>query len=109
MIRASLFAAAGLVLMTALPAEAASARNGAALAKKNCAACHAVGAKGESRNPKAPPFRELAAKYPLENLQEALAEGILVGHQSTEMPEFTLSPRQIDDLIAHIRKVTPKR
>lgn len=101
--------AAAFALAALAPAEAASIRNGAAIARKNCGACHAIGKTGESGNPKAPAFRTLAAKYPLDNLQEALAEGIVVGHEGTDMPEFTLTPRQIDDLIAHIRSVTPKR
>lgn len=100
--------AALFVGLSLIPAEAASARNGAALAAKNCAPCHSTGKAGASPNEKAPPFRELSGKYPLENLQEALGEGILVGHQSPEMPEFELTPRQIDDLIAHIRAVTSK-
>jgi len=51
---------------------------------------HAVGADGESPVPEAPPFRMLEARYPLEALEEALAEGIVTGHP--DMPQFALEP-----------------
>ena len=59
----------------------------------------------ESANPKSPPFRLLARKYPLSNLEEALAEGIVVGHEGLEMPQFRLSPAQIEALLAYLRSI----
>ena len=79
------------------------ANRGAELARAHCGRCHGLGRTGESPNPQAPPFRELARRYPLENLEEALAEGISVGHEGVEMPEFQFAPEQIDDLLAFIR------
>ena len=76
---------------------------GKALAQQNCARCHAIGEKGASRNPKSPPFRTLKTRYPLNELEEALAEGIVVSHDAPEMPEFEFDPNQISDLIAYIR------
>lgn len=70
-------------------------------AQQLCSKCHAVGVTGDSPFKPAPPFRTFAKKYPLEYLEEALAEGITVGHPA--MPEFTFSPRQIDDFIAYLR------
>ncbi|MBT5413578.1 MAG: cytochrome c [Rhodospirillaceae bacterium] len=81
-------------------AEEGDPARGHAFAKANCARCHAVGLKGASPLPEAPPFRTLPAKWPPENLAEALAEGIMVGH--TSMPEFTLEPEEIDDFIAYL-------
>ena len=75
---------------------------GRALAQANFARCHAVGAAGESPLPKAPPFRTLHRRYPLDNLAEALAEGIQVAHP---MPEFRLEPDQIEDLIAYLKSL----
>ena len=49
----------------------------------------------------APPFRTLHTKYPLENLEEAMAEGIVTGHPA--MPEFRLDPGQIHDVLAYFR------
>jgi mono/diheme cytochrome c family protein len=48
----------------------------------------------------APPFREFAAKWPLDALEEALADGIVTGHP--EMPEFKLTPDQISAFIAYL-------
>ena len=46
----------------------------------------------------APPFRDLHLKYPIETLQELLAEGIYTGHPT--MPVFTLEPDQINDVLS---------
>lgn len=73
--------------------------------EERCARCHAVGREGESRLPIAPPLRTLASKYPLEALEESLAEGIVTGHP--DMPEFQLAPEQIADLIAWLDEISP--
>jgi cytochrome c len=77
---------------------------GKKLVEKNCARCHAVGPGGESAHPDAPPFRLLHLRYPIEDLQEALAEGISTGHP--DMPEFVATPDQIEAIIAYIRSLT---
>ncbi len=82
---------------------AGNAKMGAALAQENCGACHATGLHGTSPNRLAPPFRRIASQWPPEYLQESLAEGIMTGHPG--MPEFTFSPKQIDDLIAHLARL----
>ncbi|HRE21349.1 MAG TPA: cytochrome c [Rhabdaerophilum sp.] len=84
-------------------AEAANAKRGLALAKERCAACHAVTGHGASPDIKAPTFRRIAGQWPVEQLQEALAEGIVTGHPG--MPEFTFTPREIDDFLAHLRRL----
>ena len=88
----------------ASPALAQSSRSdGGALVKTQCAPCHAIARTGASPNPKAPPLREIARKYKPEDLEEAFAEGIMVGHQSSDMPAFELEPAQIDALTAYLR------
>jgi cytochrome c len=82
---------------------------GETLAVAHCAACHAIGSAGDSPSPKAPAFRTLSSRYPLDNLQEALAEGITVGHEGQEMPEFAFSPDDVADLIAHMKRVAGQR
>ncbi len=74
---------------------------GERLAESICAKCHAVGTVGKSPLEPAPPFRILHKKWPLENLEEALAEGIVVGHKA--MPAFELTIDQISDLIGYMR------
>jgi mono/diheme cytochrome c family protein len=85
---------------------AAMLAEGKGIAETYCSSCHAVGADGESAFKEAPPFRTLGAKYDLDNLQEALAEGIAVGHP--EMPQFEFSPQASDALIAYLKSIQPK-
>jgi len=49
----------------------------------------------------APPFRTLHERYPVDTLQEALAEGIVTGHP--DMPEFRFDPNQIGDFLAFLK------
>jgi mono/diheme cytochrome c family protein len=82
-------------------AQSASPSRGEALARANCAACHAIGARGDSATPGATPFRDIHRHYPVEQLAEALAEGISTGHE--DMPEFQFEEAQIADIIAYLR------
>ena len=105
------FALALLILGFAAPgpafAQTKAVQQGAALVKKHCADCHAVGATGASPNDKAPPLREIAGKYNVEDLEEAFAEGIMVTHQATGMPAFTFDPPQIEALTSYLRSLRP--
>ncbi len=67
----------------------------------NCSNCHATDKLSASPLKIAPPFRELHLRYPVENLQEALVEGIRTGHAN--MPEFRLDPGQASDVIAYLK------
>lgn len=82
-------------------AQSGRAQRGQTFVQVHCAGCHAVGRVGESPLPIAPPFRSLHTRYPVENLAEALAEGITTGHPS--MPEFRLDAAQINDVIAYLK------
>jgi len=79
---------------------------GHAIAEQDCARCHAIGPTGKSQLPIAPAFRTLSERYPIEDLEEALAEGIVSGHP--EMPEFVFSPSEVDALIAYLQSVQPE-
>lgn len=74
--------------------------HGKALVEVNCARCHAIGKTDKSSHPDAPAFRTLSKRYPITDLEEALAEGISTGHP--DMPEWIASPDQIDAIIAYI-------
>lgn len=103
-IASCLLVAAGAAAAKA-PADARLLKRGRAIAQENCGGCHAIGVRGESVNPKSPPFRHLARKYPLHNLEEALAEGIVVGHEGVEMPPFRLNAAQIEALLAYLGSI----
>ena len=85
----------------AVAQQSGSAQVGQRLVQANCASCHAVGRVGDSPLRIAPPFRELHKRYPVENLAESLAEGILTGHPT--MPEFRFDPDQVAHVIAYLK------
>jgi mono/diheme cytochrome c family protein len=87
----------------AQPAAGVSVQRGRQLVQRNCGMCHAVGAKGQSPNKVAPPFRDLGMRYPIDALQEALVEGMLTGHPA--MPEFRFTPAETNDIIAYIKSI----
>jgi len=85
-------------------ADDAGVAEGRALAQQLCARCHAIGETGESPFEPAPPFRSFGAKWPIDSLAEAFAEGIVVGHPA--MPEFQFEPDQVDALLAYLENLT---
>jgi len=50
----------------------------------------------------------LGEKYPLAHLGEALAEGVVVGHECEEMSPFRFSAQEIDALLAYFASVQRK-
>jgi len=95
-------------LLIVLPWPAALAgdihvEQGHRFVRLHCAMCHAVERFGESPLPIAPRFRELHELYPVEDLAESLAEGIFVNHPI--MPQFTLDPDQVGDIIAYLKSL----
>jgi cytochrome c len=85
------------------PTLSAQEQRGFAILQANCARCHALERVGNSPLPAAPPFRTLHQRYPVESLQESLAEGIVTGHP--DMPEFRFDPDQIGDIIAYLKSL----
>ncbi|NWG46634.1 MAG: cytochrome c [Alphaproteobacteria bacterium] len=76
---------------------------GAELAGSLCAGCHAIESGAlESPVPDAPPFWTFRTQWPLDHLEEALAEGIMVSNPNHPMPVFQFEPADIDDLIAFL-------
>ncbi|MFN4023896.1 MAG: c-type cytochrome [Hyphomonas sp.] len=76
---------------------------GEEIATSLCAVCHAVSTTDMSPHPEAPPLRELSQVYPVRALEEALAEGIMVGHP--DMPPFQLEPDDIDALLTYLESI----
>jgi cytochrome c len=99
----------GAIVLFALSASAAwaqpspSEQRGQNLARANCSRCHAIDKASESPLKLAPPFRTLHLRYPVESLEEPLAEGIVTGHQN--MPEFRFARDQIGDFIAFLKSL----
>ena len=85
--------------LTITPAE----QRGKNFVVTNCSRCHSVDKVTPSPLKIAPPFRDLHKKYPIDTLQEALAEGISTGHPT--MPEFRLEPDQINDVISYLKSL----
>ena len=83
------------------PASAANVDQGRRLASHYCARCHSIDKTQPSPLAGAPPFRTLHERYPVDTLQEALAEGIVTGHP--DMPEFRFDPTQIGDFLAFLK------
>jgi mono/diheme cytochrome c family protein len=97
------------LLWLALPAPAAEtnmAEKGEALVKENCARCHAIGKEGDSPHKEAPAFRTLSAKYPVSDLAESLAEGIVSGHP--DMPIFVFGPQDVQAIIDYLESIQEK-
>ena len=79
---------------------------GHAFARQYCSKCHSVEAhKLKSPVAEAPPFATFSRYWPLEDIEEALAEGIMVGHNKYPMPVFQLGPDEIADLISYLRTI----
>ena len=99
-------ALAVLLVFSAAPAVASEnerLERGEAILSEACASCHAIGKTDESPNLQAPPFRVLSEDYPVENLAESLAEGIMSGHP--EMPVFVFEPHDVDAIIAYLQSI----
>lgn len=88
------------------PAEvtAGSVDRGTVLVRRQCAGCHAVERVGDSPLPAAPPFRSMGVIYPVQDLQEAFAEGVVTAHP--DMPAFQFQPNDIADVIAYLEDVS---
>jgi len=105
---AALAATAMLAALAAFPARSEdplspAARRGLVLVRTHCARCHSIDKAGDSPFKPAPPFRTLHLRYPVEDLEEPLAEGIITGHPA--MPEFTFDPGQVGDVIAYLKSL----
>ena len=94
------------MLLGVTPGQAAEkdlTAKGEALVKENCARCHAIGKEGDSPHKDAPPFRTLSQKYPVADLAESLAEGIVSGHP--DMPIFVFSPLDVEAIIEYLESI----
>lgn len=84
-------------------ADVQSIRRGKAFAQANCSYCHSIDRSTRSPRRAAPPFRTLHKQYPVETLEDALAEGMSTGHP--RMPEFRLDSGQVADFIGFLKSL----
>ena len=103
--RTSILCGIVLSLATGLAAQAQSREEsyGATVAQRNCSQCHAIGARGDSPNTKAPRFRELHKRFVIPDLQGRLLEQLMLHHQ--DMPQFRLSMEELTGLIAYLKSL----
>ena len=97
---------AALLVASAVSANAAEKTlidKGEVLVRENCSRCHAIGKEGDSPHKEAPPFRTLAKNYPIEDLAESLAEGIVSGHP--DMPIFVFGPHDVEAIIEYLQSI----
>ena len=76
---------------------------GESIVTKLCASCHVVSAADQNSHPDAPDFRSLSQNYPVRQLEEALAEGIMTGHP--DMPVFEFDIDEIEAIIAYLESI----
>jgi cytochrome c len=79
------------------------AARGERIAEARCASCHAVGRTGASPRAGAPAFRDLHRRYPVDQLAESLAEGIVTGHP--DMPEQSFDRAEVEAFLAYLRSL----
>ena len=107
----ALFGSMALILALYVPARSLAAgpvdpavAHGAQLAQR-CAACHAVGLEGRSRNNGAPPFRTLRLRYNALGLEQALKRVGRFGH--FDMKPQQLADTDMADVAAYIATLEP--
>lgn len=90
-----------IAMVTPATALSPAEQRGKTFVVTNCSRCHSVDKVTPSPLKIAPPFRTLHLRYPIETLEESLAEGIVTGHPT--MPQFRLEPDQIHDVISYLK------
>lgn len=87
-------------------AQSADASGGASLVHDTCATCHAVGsdASAKSPDPKAPRFLDVA-KMPSTT---ELSIKVFLRSSHKNMPNFILSPEEMDSVAAYILGLAKK-
>ncbi|WP_244470512.1 c-type cytochrome [Microvirga vignae] len=91
------------LLMLLAGSRGSGVERGRVLLEANCAGCHAVGRADASPMPAAPPLRDLHQRYPVESLEEALAEGLTTGHPGKPVLRFEV--REIEDMIEYLKSL----
>ena len=81
-----------------------AAFRGKRIAEANCGSCHALAQIDESTLSDAPPFRDLAETYRLEELRAMLRDDVFLRH--AVMPDFEPTEAQAGDLAIYIHSLS---
>ena len=90
-----------IAMVTSAAALSPAEQRGKTFVVTNCSRCHSVDKVTPSPLKIAPPFRTLHLRYPIETLEESLAEGIVTGHPT--MPQFSFDADQVGNFIAFLK------
>ncbi len=84
------------------PAQAGDAAHGEIIARRWCAACHLVSSDQTSAKVDAPPFEDVARRR---TDDKELAAFLTDPHP--KMPDMSLTRKEIEDIVAYIRRLVP--
>jgi cytochrome c len=84
-----------------------AAERGEALVQRLCSGCHATGPTGSSKEPAAPPFRDLSQRYEPDALAAALTDAMLMEHPI--MPEFRLPKADVQSIIQYLDTIQARQ
>lgn len=76
---------------------------GRAIVQEKCSDCHSVTSQDPSPHRQAPSLTHLSKSYPVAQLAEALAEGIMSGHP--DMPVFEFGAQSVEDIITYLEGI----
>ena len=98
-----------LCLSTSLyPAEfSALETRGKVILQEKCGRCHAVEVVGESPLEKAPPMRDIYARFNPRELQAELSEGKVSKHK--EMPQIAFSDEDVHAILTYLYALAIKK
>jgi mono/diheme cytochrome c family protein len=103
----------GIGLLLCLPAnlDAASlsktAIRGKSILREKCARCHAIEAVGQSPLRKAPPMRDIYARFDPRELQAELSEGMVSRHK--EMPQIEFSDEDVYAILSYLYALSVRK
>lgn len=94
-------ALSGCATVGAAPAPTAEQR-GEAVARRVCAACHAMASGADSPSPRAPGFASVEMQHTA-GLPDRVANLTQGGHYG--MPPLVLTPQEVSDVVAYIESL----
>jgi len=101
----------GLLLCLPANVDAANlskaAEQGRIILQEKCGRCHAIEAVGESPLKKAPPMRDIYARFNPRELQAELSEGMVSKHR--EMPQIEFSDEDVYAIMSYLYTLAVKR